>query len=139
MLIHVHGTCVPAVGITAGGIVPDSARPGCKPDVEGADEDTVRVVRIHCDRLIVPILRVIASAILAVSKRAALRALHVAPGSPAVRGSPGADLAPGGIAATAVVVTDNGLHLGVDVVRVTRGDGNVHSTQLSAGRDVNKR
>ncbi len=68
-----------------------------------------------------------------------MRTLHKSPACATVRGAPNTYLAAWRIAATAVAVTDNGLHLGIDVVRVTRRDGNVHSTRLSAGGGVNKR
>ena len=139
MLIHVHGTRVPAVRISAGGIVPHSSRARRKPDVKRIEEDAVRVVRIDGDSLVVPVLWIVALATSAVSKRAALRALHITPVRAAVCGSPGADLAASGIAAPAIIVTNNGLHLSVDVVRVARRDSNLNSTQLIAGVDINKR
>ena len=66
MLVHVHRACTPA-GITAGGIVPHCSCARCKPDVKSVEEDTVGVVRIYGDPLVVPVLRIIASATLAVS------------------------------------------------------------------------
>ena len=67
-----------------------------------------------------------------------MRALHESPTRAAVSGGPNTDLAAGNVAATGVIVTDNGLHLGIDVARVARRNRNVHSTQLIAGGDVNK-
>src|SRR6266496_2156705 len=139
MLIHVHGTCAPAVGITAGRIVPDSSCARCKPHVERIEEDPVRIIRIYGDSLVVPVLRIIALTATTVSKRAALRTLHITPSSPAVCASPGADLATSGVAAATIIVTDDGLGLGIDVIRVARRDSNIYSTQLIARVDVNKR
>src|SRR6266516_2717055 len=93
MLIHVNGTCAPAVGITAGGIVPHSSRTRCKPHIERVEKHPVRIVRIHGDSLVVPVLGIVALATSAVSERAALRAFHVSPARAAVCGSPGAKLA----------------------------------------------
>src|SRR4029077_21295900 len=100
-----------AVGIATCGIVPRSSRTGCKPDVEGIEEDAVGIVRVDVDSLVVPVLRVVARAVLAVSERAARRTLHEGPVCTTVRGSPGADLAASGAATTAVAITNNRLCL----------------------------
>src|SRR6266536_3848584 len=139
MLIHVHGTCVPAVRITAGGIVPDSSRARCKPDLKRIEEDPVGIIRIYGDSLVVPVLRIIALTASTVSKRAALRTVHESPACATVCASPGADLATSGVAAATIIVTDDGLGLGIDVIRVARRDSNIYSTQLIAGGDINKR
>src|SRR6266436_3530464 len=110
MLIHVNGACVPAIRITAGGIVPHSARARCKPHVERVEKDPVRIVRIHGDSLVVPVLGIVALATSAVSERAALRTFHVSPARATVRGSPGAKLATIG-AATTVAIRHDGLAL----------------------------
>src|SRR6476469_509155 len=99
MLIHVHGTCRPAVRITARDIVPHSSRARCKPHIERVEEDAVRIVWVHCDSLVVPVLGIIACGIRAVSERAALRAFHVSPGAAAVGCRPGAELTAIGAAA----------------------------------------
>ena len=67
MLVHVHRTCAAAVGISAGGIVPYCACARCKPNVKSVEEDAVRIVRVYSDSLVVPVLRIIAGSILAVS------------------------------------------------------------------------
>ena len=139
MLIHVHRTCVSAVRITARGIVPNSSRARCKPNVERIEEYPIGIIRIDGDSLVVPVLRIITGAVTAISERATLRAFHITPARATVCGSPSADLAARGVAATTIIVTDNGLYLGVDVIRVTRRDSNVDSAQLIAGIDVNKR
>src|SRR5436309_6794384 len=125
-------------GITTGSIVPHSSRARCKPDIEGVEKHPVRVIRIHCDSLVVPVLRVIAGAVIAVSERAALRALHITPTPATVRGSPGTELAAIGAAAT-VAIRRDGLALCVNVIWVARRDANVNSPELVAGVDVNKR
>src|SRR6266496_2821486 len=139
MLIHVHGARGPAVRITAGGIVPDSSRARCKPDLKRIEEDPVGIIRIYGDSLVVPVLRIIALTASTVSKRAALRTVHESPACATVCASPGADLATSGVAAATIIVTDDGLGLGIDVIRVARRDSNIYSTQLIARVDVNKR
>src|SRR6266403_1592093 len=99
MLIHVHGTCRPAVRITARDIVPHSSRARCKPHIERVEEDAVRIVWVHGDSLVVPVLGIIACGIRAVSERAALRTFHVSPARATVCGSPGTQLAAIGAAA----------------------------------------
>src|SRR4029077_4227376 len=117
-----HGTCRGAVRIAAGGIVPDSPCARSEPNVERIKEDAIRIVRIHGDSLVVPVLGIVARAVLAVSKRAALRTLHEGPTRTAVSRRPATDLPPSRIAAAAIAVTNNGLCLCVDVIRVTRRD-----------------
>src|SRR5438874_5421279 len=119
MLIHVHRVWVPS-GITAGGIVPDSSRARCKPDVEGVEEDAVGVIWVNSDALIVPVLRIIHAT---VSERTALRARHVAPVRTAICASPGAKLTAVSTAAAAVAIWSNRLALCINVVRVARRDG----------------
>src|SRR5206468_1301995 len=138
VLVHVDRMWAPA-GITTGGIVPDSSGTRCKPDLERVKENAVGVVGIHGHTLVVPILGIVTLAIVTVSERAALGTLHESPGCTAVGGSPSADLAAIGAAATAVAIGDNGLHLSIDVIRVTRRDSNIYSAQLIAGINVNKR
>src|SRR5262245_24661568 len=118
MLIHVNGACVPAVRITAGGIVPHSARARCKPHVERVEKDPGRMVWVHCDSLVVPVLGIVALATSAVSERAALRALHISPARATVCGSPGAKLAAISTAAAAVAIGRDGLALCVNVICV---------------------
>src|ERR1043166_5259854 len=117
-----HRTCCAAVGITAGGIVPHGSRARCEPDLERVEENTVGIIWINNHSLIVPVLGIVACAVLAVPKRAALGTLHKSPACTAVGSGPGADLATRSVAAAAVTVTHNGLYLGIDVIRVTRGD-----------------
>ena len=132
MLIDVHGTCASAAGITAGGIVPHSTRARCKPHVERVEEDAVGIIRVHGDSLVVPVLRIIGGAAgdSAVSERAALRALHISPGRAAVCRSPRTKLAAIGVAAAAIVIPNDGLHLRVDVIGVTRRDCDVDASEL---------
>src|SRR6266478_3377825 len=129
-----HRTGITAIGIAAGGIVPDSSRARSKPHLKRVEEDPVRIIRIHRDSLVVPVLRVIAGAVSAVSKRAALRALHKSPGRATVCRSPGTQLAASSIAAAAVVIRGDGLALCVDVIWVTRRNADVDSSELVAGR-----
>src|SRR5439155_22870522 len=121
MLVHVHRVWVPS-GITAGGIVPDSSRARCKPDVEGVEEDAVGVIWVNSDALIVPVLRIIHAT---VSERTALRTLHITPARAAICASPRPELATIRIAATAVVIPNDGLCLSVNVICVTRRDCDV--------------
>src|SRR5947208_15585868 len=93
MLIHMHRASCAAVRIPAGGIVPGSSCARCKPDIEGVENDAVRIIWIDDHSLIVPVLWVIAGAVLAVPECTALRALHEGPICTAVRGGPVAYLA----------------------------------------------
>src|SRR5882762_9104765 len=88
-----HRTSRAAVGIAASGIIPSCSCARRKPDLEGIKEDAIRIVRVHHDSLIVPVLWVIAGAALAISKRTTLRALHESPACTAVSSSPGPYLA----------------------------------------------
>src|SRR5439155_22759661 len=99
----------------------------------------VRIVWVHGDSLVVPVLGIIALATSAVSERATLRALHISPARAAVCGSPGAKLATIRTAATTVAIRRDGLALCVNVVRITRRDGNVNSPELVAGSGIDKR
>src|SRR6266566_4705319 len=139
MLIHVNGTCASAIRITAGGIVPHSSRARCKPHVERVEEDAIRIVWVHGDSLVVPVLGIVALATSAVSERAALRTLHISPARATVCGSPRAKLATIRTAAAAIAIRHDGLALCVNVIWVTRRDANVNSPELVAGVDVNKR
>src|SRR4029453_12152185 len=133
-----HRTCRAAVGIAAGSIVPGSSRPRCERDLERVEEHAVRIGRVYHYSLVVPVLGIIALALRAVPERAALGTLHESPACAAVRGHPGANLAARGLAAATVIVTDNRLNLGIDVIRVARRDCNIDSAELIAGIDVNK-
>src|SRR5215216_3033087 len=130
MLVHVNRTCGSAVGIAAGGIIPNGACACCKPNVKSVEEDAVRIVRIHSEALVVPVLRIIAGGVLAVSECAALRTLHVSPARPAIGGSPGAELTSIGVATAAVVIPNDGLRLCVDVIWVTRRDRDFDAPEL---------
>src|SRR5438270_10924324 len=125
-----HRACSPRVGIAAGGIVPGRSSARCEPNVKGVEEDALRIIWIHNDSLIVPVLGIVACAVLAISQCAALRTPHEGPTCASVSRSPSANLAARGTSAAAVAVTDNRLCLGVDVIRVTRRDGNLHPAQL---------
>ena len=135
MLVHVHGMRAPT-GITTGSIVPNSSCARCKPDLECVEENAVRVVWIHGDSLVVPVLGIIALATATVSKRAALRAFQVTPSPAAVRGSPGAELAAVGVATAAIAIKNNGLGLSVNVIGVTRRDCDVDSSELVGGANT---
>src|SRR5437867_659111 len=117
-----HRTSRAAVGIAAGGIVPSCSRARCEPNVKSVEEDALRIIRVHDHALIVPVLGIIACAVLAVSERAALRTLHEGPTCASVSRGPGANLAARGTSAAAVAVPDNRLCLGVDVIGVARRD-----------------
>src|SRR6266545_3306400 len=134
-----HRTCRAAIRIAACGIVPGCSRARCEPNLESVEEHAIGIIWIHDHSFVVPVLGIVACAGLAISECAALRTLHESPARAAVSRRPGADLAARGIAAAVVIVTDNGLHLGIDVVGVAWRDGNVYSAQLSAGGNVNKR
>jgi hypothetical protein len=126
------------VRIAAGGIVPASSRASCEPNVEGVEEYTVGIIWIHYNSLVVPVLGIVACAVLAVSERAALGTLHEGPACTTIRRCPGADLAARSAAAAAVAVTNNRLYLGIDVIRVTWSDSNIDSAQLVTRVDINK-
>src|SRR5437867_3612398 len=117
MLVHMHRTGGTVVRITAGGIIPGSSRARCKPDVESIKENPIRIVRIHDDSLVVPVLWVIAGTALAVSECAALRAFHEGPACTAIRRSPGAYLAARCVTTTSVTVTNDRLCLSINIVR----------------------
>ena len=138
MLIYVNGTWVRGA-ITTGGIVPDSSRARCKPNLEGIEEDAVGVIWVNDDSLVVPVLRIVALATSAVSEGTALRALHETPSPAAVCRSPGAKLAAVRAAATAVAIWSNRLALCVNVVRVAWRDSNIDPAQLIASRGIDKR
>src|SRR4051795_3963983 len=133
MLIHVNGTCASAKRITAGGIVPHSACPGCKPHIEGVEKDPVRIVRVHYDSLVIPVLGIVALATSAVSERTTLRAFHVSPARSAIRGSPSSKLTSIGIAATSVVIPNDRLRLCIDIVRIIRRNCDIDAPELIGG------
>src|SRR5437870_2539117 len=126
MLVHVHGTWVPA-GITTGDIVPYCPGPGSKPHIKGVKENAVGVVRVHRDSLVVPVLRIVEAT---VTERTALRTFHVSPAGAAICGSPCTKLATVGTAATAVAIPNNGLGLRIDVIWITRRDCDVDASEL---------
>src|SRR6476469_5722975 len=114
MLIHVNGTCASAIRITAGGIVPNSACACCKPHVERVEKDPIRIVWIHGDSLVVPVLGIVTLATGTVSERATLRTLHKSPVRATVCCSPGTQLAAGSIAAATIAIRRDGLSLCVN-------------------------
>src|SRR5581483_1167135 len=134
-----HRTSRAAVRIPAGGIVPDISCASCKPDIKGVEENALGIIWIHYDSLVVPVLGIVTSSALAISERAALGALHESPACAAVNRNPGADLAPGCIAATTVTVADNRLYLSINVIRVTRRHSNLDPAYLIPGVDINER
>ena len=115
-------------GIATGDIIPNGACARCKPDVEGVEEDAVRIVRIHRDSLVVPVLRIIDGRFWQSLSDAALRSLHVSPARAAIGGSPDAELTSVGAAATAAVIPIDRLRLRVDDVRVARRDCDVDAS-----------
>src|SRR5262249_48940517 len=136
-----HGPRSTGIGITAGCIVPDRSCASCKPNLKCVEEHAVRIVRIYGHSLVVPVLRIITGTIWTetVPEGTALRTFHKSPACTAVSTGPRTDLAASGVAAAAVIVTDNGLYLGINVIRVTRCDSNIDSAQLIARVNVNKR
>src|SRR5437660_5388256 len=96
MLVHMHSFVRGAVA--AGRIVPGRTWVLPEPDFEGVEESAIRVIRIHGDPLIVPILRVVAGREAAVHKRSTGRAGNLSPGDATVRGPIGAELTAIGIA-----------------------------------------
>src|SRR5439155_26927961 len=131
-----HRPGAAAVAIAAGCVVERCTRAGGEPDFEGADEDTVRVVRVYGDGLVVPVLWVIAGtgdgSWRAVLERGAVGAGHLCPVRAAIGRDPDAELAARGVVAAAVVNGRDGLHLCIDIVRVAGRDGNVNTTELVA-------
>src|SRR6267154_2552472 len=105
------------------------SRARCKPHIERVEEDAVRIVWVHGDSLVVPVLGIIACGIRAVSERAALRTFHVSPARATVCGSPGTQLAATG-AAAAIAIRNNRLALRVNVIRVAWRDSDVNSPEL---------
>src|SRR5437773_826307 len=105
-----------------------------KPDIERAEENPLRIIRINGDALVVIVLEVIAGLVVTVSERAALRTFHITPSIAAVCRSPGTQLAGGLILAPVVVILGNGLDLCVNVIGVTRRDGNINAPELNANR-----
>src|SRR5207342_3351209 len=89
---------------------------GREPDVVGVDEETVRVVRVDLDPLVVPVLRIVEAA---AAERGALRTLHVRPRGPAVGRLPDAELTAGRAAAIPAVRGDR-LHLRIHDLRIAR-------------------
>src|SRR6266436_1901606 len=126
MLVHVHGTWVPA-GITTGDIVPYCPGPGSKPHIKGVKENAVGVVRVHRDSLVVPVLRIVEAT---VTERTALRTFHVSPAGAAICGSPCTKLATVGTAATGVAIPNDGLRLRVNVIGITWRDCDVDASKL---------
>ena len=120
MLIDVHD--IPAA-ITAGG-------------VESAEKDAIRIIRIHGNSLVVPILGVIARTAGAVEEQGAGRASNLSPGGAAVGRPVGAELATVGASAAAVWVRSDGLDLGVHDVRVAGRDRELNAAQLIAGSGI---
>ncbi len=133
--------------VAARHVVEGRPRAGRQPHVEGTDEDAVGVVGVNRDGLVVPVLRVVAAPgrahararVGAGGEQRARRAGHVAPGGAAVGRGPDAELAAGGVAAAAVVVGGDGLHLRVDVVRVARRDGDVDAAELVPASSCRRR
>src|SRR6267378_8470812 len=108
-----------AIRIAAGGIIPGSSRARCEPNFKSVEEDALRIIWIHNDSLIVPVLGIVSCAVLAVSKRAALGTFHESPTCASVSRSPSANLAARRTSTTAIAVGDNRLCLGINVIRVT--------------------
>src|SRR5438552_5111060 len=90
VLIHVHHT---PTAIAARGVVPHGVPVLPKPNVEGVEKGAVRIVRIHGDALVVPILGIVARAAATVSERSAGRAGYLSPGYAAIGRAIGAELA----------------------------------------------
>src|SRR5882757_1831457 len=110
-----HRTCRAAVRITAGSIVPRTSRTSREPDVESVEKNTLRIIWIHNDSLIVPVLGIVTCAVLAVSKRAALGTFHKGPACAAVSRRPCTALTAGRTSAAAVAVCNNRLGLRIDI------------------------
>src|SRR6476659_6440267 len=109
MLIHVDH--IPTA-ISARSVVPQRIWVRPEPDVESAKEDPVRIVRIDRDRLIVPVLRVVAGTARAIGKRSARRARNLSPGRAAISRAVGAELAAVRVPAATIWVWSDGLQLG---------------------------
>src|SRR2546421_8803344 len=90
MLIHVHSLVRGAVA--AGRIVPGRTWILPEPDFEGVEESAVRVIRIHGDPLVVPVLGIIAGRESAVHQRSTGRAGNLSPGGATIRGPISAEL-----------------------------------------------
>ena len=70
--------------------------------LRSVEKDTVRIIRVHGDALVVPILGIIAGTVAAVSEGGARRTGNLRPGSAAIRRSIGAELAAGSIVAAGI-------------------------------------
>src|SRR2546421_6123345 len=84
MLVHMHSFVRGAVA--AGRIVPSRTWVLPEPDFEGVEESAVRVIRIHGDPLVVPVLGIIAGRESAVHQRSPGRAGNLTPGDAAIGG-----------------------------------------------------
>ena len=133
VLVHVH-TMVRA--IPAGDVVPHGIPVGPEPNFEGVEKDAVGVVRINGDALVVPVLGIVSRRATAVRERIAGRASDLSPGYPAVCGAVGTELAASRTATATIRVTPDGLHLGIDIVRIAWRYSEINATELIAGGGV---
>ena len=68
MLVNVHRTRAAGIGISAGGVSPQEVRVLPEPSFERVEENTVGVVRINGDALVVPVLRIVAGSAQAIQE-----------------------------------------------------------------------
>src|SRR5438132_3683536 len=116
---------IPAVA--AGGISPRGISVLPKPDVKSVKKRAVRIIRIDCDALVVPVLIVVGGAPTTVNESRPGRALNLRPRRTAVGAAPCGKFATGSAAARLGL---DRLHLRVNHVRIARRNGDVNATQL---------
>src|SRR5947209_11351657 len=128
MMVHVDhmiGRAIPV--IAAGNIKEGRPGPSREPGIKSIDENAIGIVRINRKSLIVPVLVVIAHS--AGGQGRSLRTAHERPGGAAIVRGPNSELAAIHTAAAAGVPV-NGTDLGINDVRITRGYGDVDSTEV---------
>src|SRR5205823_1191455 len=120
--------------VTAGDVVPRQIL--CyrvasipKPNVEGVEENAVRIIWIDRDALIVPVLVVIRIHPFAVSQRCAIGTGNLCPSHAAIRGAIRSEFT---TLSAATGLGRDRLQLCVNVIRIARRDRDVDSTNLIA-------
>src|SRR5204863_2793346 len=105
-----------------------------EPDFESVEEDTIRIVRINCHSLVIPVLRIIAGPPFTVGERSAGRTRDLRPSSTTVCRSIGGELAT--LRITPTGLRSDRLNLSIDVIGVARCDGDIDSANLVPGGGV---
>ena len=125
-----------AAAVAAGDIVKRCAGAAGQPNIEGIDKEAVRIVRIDCYSLVVPVLRIVALPPVQFRSEPPADPAIKLQVAPAIGTGPNAKLAAARVTATAVAVGGDRLHLRIDVVRVAWRNGDVHAAELVTGVDV---